>query len=235
MREGCCRGADGPSDGRGSAWRPYASAAQPASSVRSNHAPSSACIGDTPSWKSSRSAARKRSVVLSVVLRPARNLDPVEPLTPIRSAQVAFEMRLLIQQYDFLERQIGEAEAQLATLLDGATAHRLLTIPGVGSATAATLLAEIGARLCRRASQGTEFRPERRTTGDQLDDGQDRQRLSASCGLSDGGRGHQAQSDPAEPLRAQAGGRQVGDEHGRSLYEQSPVFGLGRVAQRPGL
>lgn len=63
---------------------------------------------------------------------------------PELESQVAFEMRLLIQQYDFLERQISEAEAQLASLLDGETARRLLTIPGVGPATAATLLAEIG-------------------------------------------------------------------------------------------
>ena len=59
-------------------------------------------------------------------------------------AQVTFEMRLLIQQHDFLDRQIAEAEAQLASLLDGDTARRLLTIPGVGPATAATLIAEIG-------------------------------------------------------------------------------------------
>jgi len=63
---------------------------------------------------------------------------------PELEAQVGFEMRLLIQQYDFLERQIDEAEARLATLLDGDTARRLLTIPGVGPATVATLLAEIG-------------------------------------------------------------------------------------------
>jgi transposase len=63
---------------------------------------------------------------------------------PEMEAQVAFEMRLLIQQHDFLDRQIAEAEAQLASLLDGDTARRLLTIPGVGPATAATLLAEIG-------------------------------------------------------------------------------------------
>ncbi len=49
---------------------------------------------------------------------------------PELEAQVAFEMRLLIQQHDFLERQIAEAEAQLATLLDGDTARRLLPIPG---------------------------------------------------------------------------------------------------------
>jgi transposase len=63
---------------------------------------------------------------------------------PELEAQVAFEMRLLIQQYDFLERQITEAERQLGGLLDGDTARRLRTIPGVGPATAAALLAEIG-------------------------------------------------------------------------------------------
>jgi len=63
---------------------------------------------------------------------------------PELDAQVAFEMRLLIQQHDFLDRQITEAEAQLAGLLDGDTARRLLTIPGVGPATVASLLAEIG-------------------------------------------------------------------------------------------
>jgi transposase len=63
---------------------------------------------------------------------------------PEMEAQVAFEMRLLIQQYDFLERQIAEAEGQLASLLDGETARRLRTIPGVGPATTAALLAEIG-------------------------------------------------------------------------------------------
>jgi transposase len=52
-------------------------------------------------------------------------------------------MHLLFQQHDFLDRQIAEAEAQLTSLLDGDTARRLLTIPGVGPATAATFLAEI--------------------------------------------------------------------------------------------
>src|ERR1700732_5347826 len=63
---------------------------------------------------------------------------------PELESQVAFEMRLLIQQHDFLDQQITEGEEQLATLLDGETARRLMTIPGVGPATAATLLAEIG-------------------------------------------------------------------------------------------
>ncbi len=58
--------------------------------------------------------------------------------------QVAFQMRLLIDQHELLERQITAAEARVATLLDSETARRLQTIPGVGAATAAALMAEIG-------------------------------------------------------------------------------------------
>ena len=59
-------------------------------------------------------------------------------------AQVAFEMRLLIAQYDLFDEQIADAEGRLRQLLDGEVAGRLMTIPGVGPATAATLMAEIG-------------------------------------------------------------------------------------------
>jgi transposase len=58
--------------------------------------------------------------------------------------EVAFEVGLLLDQYDLLEGQIAAAEQRVAGLLDGETARRLLTIPGVGPATAATLMAEIG-------------------------------------------------------------------------------------------
>jgi len=51
-------------------------------------------------------------------------------------AQVAFEMRLLISQDDLYEQQIAAAEKKLQSLLDGDVARRLLTIPGVGPATA---------------------------------------------------------------------------------------------------
>jgi len=63
---------------------------------------------------------------------------------PELEAQVGFEMRLLIAQHDFLEQQITEAEAQVASLLDGELARRLRTIPGIGPAICATLIAEIG-------------------------------------------------------------------------------------------
>jgi transposase len=63
---------------------------------------------------------------------------------PELEAQVAFEMGLLISQYDLYEQQIVAAEKKLQSLLDGDVARRLLTMPGVGPATAATLMAEIG-------------------------------------------------------------------------------------------
>jgi transposase len=58
--------------------------------------------------------------------------------------QVAFEMPLLIAQHELLERQIARAEERVAKLLDGELARRLRTIPGVGAASAAALIAEIG-------------------------------------------------------------------------------------------
>jgi transposase len=58
--------------------------------------------------------------------------------------EVAFEVDLLLDQYDLLERQIEAADRRVAALLDDATARRLQTIPGVGPAIAATLMAEIG-------------------------------------------------------------------------------------------
>jgi transposase len=63
---------------------------------------------------------------------------------PELDAEVAFEVGLLLDQYDLLERQIADADARVAGLLDGETARRLQTIPGVGPAIVATLLAEIG-------------------------------------------------------------------------------------------
>jgi transposase len=68
--------------------------------------------------------------------------DTIAP--PELAEQVGFEMRLLIAQHDFLEAQITEADARVAALLDGETARRLRTIPGVGPAICATLIAEIG-------------------------------------------------------------------------------------------
>ena len=63
---------------------------------------------------------------------------------PELDAEVSFEVGLLLDQYDLLERQIETADARVAGLLDGETARRLRTIPAVGPAIAATFLAEIG-------------------------------------------------------------------------------------------
>jgi transposase len=63
---------------------------------------------------------------------------------PELAAEVAFEVGLLLDQHDLLGRQIEEAEVHVAALLDGELARRLQTIPGVGPATCAALMAEIG-------------------------------------------------------------------------------------------
>ena len=63
---------------------------------------------------------------------------------PELDAEVAFEVGLLLDQYDLLERQIADADRRVASLLDGELARRLQTIPGVGPSIAAALLAEIG-------------------------------------------------------------------------------------------
>ena len=102
-------------------------------------------------------AARKRPDVLARAARPGggRPIGLRKALEIIALArqtiappelerQVAFEMALLIEQYDLLSRQIEDAESRVAGMLDGELARRLQTIPGVGPATAATLIAEIG-------------------------------------------------------------------------------------------
>jgi transposase len=63
---------------------------------------------------------------------------------PELDAEVAFEVGILLDQFDLLERQIEDADRRVAGLLDGELARRLQTIPGVGPAITATLMAEIG-------------------------------------------------------------------------------------------
>jgi transposase len=104
-----------------------------------------------------RSAVRRRLDTLAGSIRPggrrrlgqtrAKRLQELARETvapPELEAQVALEMPLLIEQYDLLGRQIEVAERRVAEMLDGEVARRLQTIPGVGPATAATLMAEIG-------------------------------------------------------------------------------------------
>ena len=63
---------------------------------------------------------------------------------PELEPEVAFEVGLLLEQYDLLERQIIAADTRVAGLLDSELARRLQTIPGVGPALAATFIAESG-------------------------------------------------------------------------------------------
>jgi transposase len=63
---------------------------------------------------------------------------------PELDQQVAFEVKLLIQQHDLLAKQIELAEYRVAAVLDSELARRLQTIPGVGAALAATFISEIG-------------------------------------------------------------------------------------------
>ena len=63
---------------------------------------------------------------------------------PELDEEVAFEVGMLLDQYDLLEDQIVEADARVASLLDSELARRLRTIPGVGPSTCAALIAEIG-------------------------------------------------------------------------------------------
>ena len=104
-----------------------------------------------------RSAMRRRLGTLADAMRPggrrrlgagkARRIQELAKQTiapPEMDEQMAFQVGLLIQQYDLLAKQIELAEARVAALLDSELALRLQTIPGVGAATAATLIAEIG-------------------------------------------------------------------------------------------
>lgn len=104
-----------------------------------------------------RSAVRRRLSTLADSIRPggrrrlgevkARRIQELAKETiapPEMDAQMAFEVGLLIEQYDLLAQQIEVAERRVADLLDSELALRLQTIPGVGAATAATLIAEIG-------------------------------------------------------------------------------------------
>jgi|SRR2546430_7832220 len=98
---------------------------QVATLARANHGPGQRSLGATKA--AALHAAARHTIAV-------RELEE----------QIVFEMPLLIEQHELLERQIERADARLAELLDGELAWRLKTIPGVGPATAAALIAEIG-------------------------------------------------------------------------------------------
>ncbi len=102
-------------------------------------------------------AARRRSSTLADAnLGPGRRRLGEKRAEQLRSAAVdtigvpeldaetAFEVGLLLDQFDLLERQIEQADARVAELLDSRVAKLLQTIPAVGPSTVAVLLAEIG-------------------------------------------------------------------------------------------
>jgi len=103
-------------------------------------------------------ARRRRAATLAQVARPGRRgraigagrAEQLKTLAqrsvapPELDGQVGFQLGLLIEQYDLLERQIEQADERVSALLDDDLAQRLQTIPGVGPSTAATLIAEIG-------------------------------------------------------------------------------------------
>ena len=85
---------------------------------------------------------RRRLGATKAVRLKAATADSIA--VPELDDEMAFEVDLLLDQYDLLERQMGEADAHVAGLLDSELARRLQTIPGVGAATCAVLIAEIG-------------------------------------------------------------------------------------------
>ena len=84
-----------------------------------------------------RRLGAKRATALKAAAADSIAVSELEP-------EVGFEIGLLLDQFDLLERQILEADAHVASLLDGETARLLQTIPGVGPSTCAVLMAEIG-------------------------------------------------------------------------------------------
>lgn len=63
---------------------------------------------------------------------------------PELQSQISFQMRILLDEYSMFESHIALAEKRLHELLDSELSRRLQTIPGVGPAIVATLIAEIG-------------------------------------------------------------------------------------------
>lgn len=60
------------------------------------------------------------------------------------SKALAFEVRLLMEELGFIQDQIKEVEAELASLLDRTSGKWLLTIPGIDVALASVIAGEIG-------------------------------------------------------------------------------------------
>ena len=60
------------------------------------------------------------------------------------SKTLAFEVRMLMEELDFVREQIAEVETELAALLERTSGKWLLTIPGIDVALASVIAGEIG-------------------------------------------------------------------------------------------
>lgn len=60
------------------------------------------------------------------------------------SRTLAFEVRMLMEELDFVREQIGEVESELSSLLERTGGKWLLTIPGIDVALASVIAGEIG-------------------------------------------------------------------------------------------
>ena len=60
------------------------------------------------------------------------------------SKTLAFELRLLMEELEFIRGQIEEVESELTRLIDETSGKWLLTIPGIGIALASIIAGEIG-------------------------------------------------------------------------------------------
>jgi transposase len=96
-----------------------------------------ATLADVNRGPGHRRLGEERAAELRALAKESIAVPELEP-------EAAFEIPLLLDQFDLLERQIAAADAHVAALLDDALARRLQTIPGVGPAIAATLIAETG-------------------------------------------------------------------------------------------
>jgi transposase len=166
--------------------------------------------------------------------------DTIVP--PELAPQIGFEMELLIAQHDLLDEQIAQAEARVAGLLDGELARRLQTIPGVGAAICATLIAEIGDILrfsdfdqlvayagvhpAEESSGRKGANPE--TSRHMAKTGK---RICPRGALLDERRRFAAQPHDQGALRPQARSGEVKDECPRAMHEEVARDRLGHLAR----
>lgn len=64
---------------------------------------------------------------------------------PLAADALAFELKHMVSLVEHLDGEIDSLEAEIARILEGSTAELLLTIPGIGPVSAATIAAEMGA------------------------------------------------------------------------------------------